>query len=287
MSVRFVKLPSAVAQNGDPLLSAVDGLPVRESGVYIDQKHDLLSYYSSMFAMGMRNKWQERVYMEVYAGPGRCLVRETEQEQPGSPLKVLDLDFTRFIFIEINTSNARALEQRVKDHPKAAQIEIWNGDNMEALDRIGITKGSLTFTFVDPTGLVEMDLLKKIRAKTPNGDLLINFMESMGIGMNLHQYKESSGQDCKLTRFLGTDSWKSLLTSSPSEQRKGIRDLFKTGLKNLGYLVSDQECPVTLKRSSKRVLYRLLFATGHQRGLRFWEKALDGADPNRQLFPLQ
>jgi len=65
-------------------VSKNDGLPIRDSGAWIETKHKLLTYYSDLFATGMKNRWTNRVYLELFSGPGRCLIRTTNKEDFGS-----------------------------------------------------------------------------------------------------------------------------------------------------------------------------------------------------------
>jgi len=279
--MRFELLSSSTRES-KYTLSKIDKLPIRESGQYIEQKHSRLAYYSDMFATAMK-QWKHRVYLELYAGPGRCLIREGRTESEGSPLKVLDLNFTRFIFIERDEELAEALKKRIQHHPRANSVEIWNGDNFQALEHVDIPKkDALTFSFVDPTGLVEMSLIRKIKEVAPRGDMLINLMDSMGIKMNRFQYKADSGPNCRLTRMLGHDGWKKHLRLSKPEFYRKINFLFKEELRRLHYLTDDFDVKVTLKGSVH--LYSLVFAAGHQRALEFWQKAVKGTTPQTDFL---
>lgn len=49
-----------------------------------------------MFATGMKNKFDNRVYIELFAGPGRCRFPDAAEDL-GSPLQMIDLEFTKFM----------------------------------------------------------------------------------------------------------------------------------------------------------------------------------------------
>src|SRR5258708_17154660 len=133
-------------------VSKLDCLPIRDSGIWIDKKHKPLIYYSEIFNQAMKDKpWSERIYLELFAGPGRCFVRETKDEKPGSPLQVLEANYTKFIFVEMSKDAAEALSARIEGHQNASKVEIWCGDCLEAIEKIIIPPHSLTFTFIDPT----------------------------------------------------------------------------------------------------------------------------------------
>src|SRR6266568_1499908 len=101
--MKFITLPSAREEPWSDPISSVDGLPLRDSGSWIAEKHEKLTYYAQMFATGMKptekkpDHWRHRIYLELFSGPGKCLVRETGKEELGSPLKVINHEFTRFI----------------------------------------------------------------------------------------------------------------------------------------------------------------------------------------------
>ncbi|HEY0968968.1 MAG TPA: three-Cys-motif partner protein TcmP [Opitutaceae bacterium] len=280
--MKFISLPSADDTPWTDAISATDKLPLRESGDWIEEKHNLLTYFGRMFSTAMKptqwkKGWKDRIYLELFSGPGRCLVRETGKEELGSPLKIIDQEFTRFIFVDISTPAARALELRLAGHPNADKVEIWNGDCREALQKIDIPSGALTFGFIDPTGLAHapFSLIETLRRKT-RGDLLINVQHGMGIKMNLHQYHPDSDADCALTLFLGDDSWKKLLGKSPGEFFRDYLELYKKKLAVIGYGHSKNQVMVKMKGSIP--LYLLLFASAHELGQNFWDKAVKGAD---------
>ncbi|MFZ5800074.1 MAG: hypothetical protein ACOY3D_01685 [Candidatus Omnitrophota bacterium] len=78
--------------------SKIDGLIVRPSGIWIQQKYYYLKRYLDIFSKGMKNKWQGNLtYIDLFAGPGRCLVESLNQEEDGSPLIALQYDFKKYL----------------------------------------------------------------------------------------------------------------------------------------------------------------------------------------------
>jgi len=86
-----------------------------------------------------------------FAGSGKCHLRDTNKEDRGSPVKALDKNFTKFVFVEMSVAAAETLAQRLETHHRAEYVEIWCGDCAEAAQKIQFPKGSLTLTFIDPT----------------------------------------------------------------------------------------------------------------------------------------
>jgi three-Cys-motif partner protein len=254
---------------------ASDGLPARPSGPWIDKKHRLLTYYANIFATGMKNKWDSRVYLELFSGPGKCSVRNTRTEADGSPVKVIEHDFTKFIFTEMSAQAAEGLATRLDGFANSKVAEIWCGDCREAIERIKIPEGSLTFAFIDPTGIghAPFSLIKALSAKT-RCDILINIQHAMGIKMNVHQYTPESGDESALTQFLGHDGWKKLPRHNARDFFLGVLDLYKKQLEGIGFKFIGREVLISNEQGSG--LYLLLFASGHERGKEFWDKSLKG-----------
>jgi three-Cys-motif partner protein len=259
-------------------VSATDGLPIRDSGAWIETKHKLLTYYAHLFATGMKNRWKSRVYLELFSGPGRCVIRKTAKEDFGSPLKVIEHEFTKFIFTEMSLPAAEALSQRIEPFNNAGNAEIWCGDCAEAVQKIRIPTDSLTLAFIDPTGIghAPFSLIETLHGKT-RCDLLINIQHGMGIKMNIHQYTPDAGEESALTRFLGNDSWKQIPRHNPREFFRRVLELYKTQLDELGFSFIGRE--VLVMNDQNTPLYLLLYASRHPKGKEFWDKAMKAVLP--------
>ena len=254
--------------------SSDDKMPFRQSGVWIEKKHKPLVYYSEIFNQAMKDKpWDERIYFELFAGPGRCFVRETKKEELGSPLRVLETNFTKFIFVEINEAAAQALATRIEGHRNAAKVEIWCGDCVEAIEKIQIPPRSLTFTFIDPTriGHCPFNLIKALAAKT-RSDILINIPTGTDIKRNLHTYRAQSGANAQLTRYLDSEEWTKIPANTPANFCRGFLGLYETQLQRLGYKFVGKLQQVTTPKNVP--LYCLFFASKHPLGEKFWNDTL-------------
>jgi hypothetical protein len=47
-----------------------DGLPCPDVGSWAETKYRLLALYDELFWTGMKYKWDQRVYIDLYAGAG-------------------------------------------------------------------------------------------------------------------------------------------------------------------------------------------------------------------------
>ena len=84
----------------EELLSTDDGLILPEVGPWAADKHRKVGYYASLFASSMKDKWDCRVFMDLFAGAGKARIKDSEEIVPGSPLVALNVDvpFDRYIF---------------------------------------------------------------------------------------------------------------------------------------------------------------------------------------------
>ena len=214
----MIRLPSASEATWKDGISDSDHLPMRKSGEWAVEKHQHLTYYGEIFATSMKNAFENRVYIELFAGPGRCRFPDN-RESAGSPLQMMDFELTKFAFIEKNVHAAEALDARITTHPMADRAQVYCGDCAEAVGKIVLpTSKCLALTFVDPTGISHcpFSLIQTLRQRIKT-DLLINFPHGMGLKMNQHQYTVTTAQKSIVTKFLGTDQWVKFLDKKPAD----------------------------------------------------------------------
>ena len=256
----------------DPLGS--DGLPVRDSGTWVKDKLYYLERYLNIFSVGMSKKWADKLYyMDLFAGPGRCVIRETKEEIDGSPLIALKFNFAKYFFFESDPACHKALRTRVKTRTPEKDVQIILGDCNVKIDRVNPPPASLGLAFIDPTGVSPITF-GTIRALSFNRkiDLIINFHEGMGIRMNIHQYTKVEGS--ALDTFMDSDRWREKFKKAPSSINEVCREItkeYQENLRQLEYRVIDgDQIPV---RTDKNVLlYYLVFASKHPKGNEFWRK---------------
>lgn len=260
-----------------------DGLIARESGAWAMEKLYYLERYLDIFSVGMKNKWT-LYYLDLFAGPGKCRIRDTGEEIDGSPLIALKLNFAKYFFIEADEQRHRALTQRVNDRApeKVKDVEIVRGDCNEEIRKLNLPASGLGLAFIDPTGVSNI-AFETIRAfaQSRKIDLIINFPEGMGIRMNLHQYTDNERN--ALNRFMGSARWQQRQREAPTsfdEMCKGIADEYLENLKGLGYLAVDRDW-IPVKTDKNALLYYLLFASKDARGVDFWHK-ITTIDPHGQ-----
>lgn len=80
-----------------------DGLLMRPSGPWVAEKLFYLKRYLHMFSITMFKKpWRAVNYIDLFAGPGKCCVREERTVHLGSPLLALTAPrpFTNYFFVD-------------------------------------------------------------------------------------------------------------------------------------------------------------------------------------------
>jgi three-Cys-motif partner protein len=257
-----------------PDLHGNDGLPVRSSGIWAEDKLYYLERYLDIFSGGMHKKWQGQLYyVDLFAGPGSCLIRETEEEIDGSPLRALKFNFAKYFFFEADAECYKALSKRVKVRAPEKNVVLIDGDCNRKIDEVKPTPDSLGIAFIDPTGISQLSF-EAVRKLTSDRqiDLIINFPEGMGIRMNLHQYSQK--EKTALNRFTGSARWQQRYQKSLTTFDQACREIaqeYLENLRSLGYLATNSDW-IPVRTNQNVLLYYLLFASKHPRGNDFWRK---------------
>src|SRR6202790_3508056 len=104
-----------VASGSQNLRVADDGLICPEVGSWAETKYRLLALYDELFSTGMKYKWDQRVYLDLYAGAGYARVKGTMRILKGSPILALGVThpFDKYVFCEENPALLKALKARV------------------------------------------------------------------------------------------------------------------------------------------------------------------------------
>jgi three-Cys-motif partner protein len=257
-----------------------DGLLSYEIGRWAEDKYGRMGMYAEMFSTGMKNLWDRRVYLDLFAGPGHSRLRGTDRHYLGSPLIALSLPdrFDRYIFCDDNRDAIAALRTRVARRWSAVDACFVQGDanteineiirNLPDLGRV------LSFCFLDPYKLnLEFETVRRL-AEGRNIDFLILLALYVDANRNIELYakKESDVID----RFLGDRDWRGRWTIAQSDRTSLVAflaDEYSRRMAALGYLPMSVDQMVKIRTYEKRLpLYYLAFYSRHPRGLDFWKQ---------------
>ncbi len=266
-----------------------DGLLMRKSGPWVAEKLDYLKRYIYIFETSLHDKpWRKRIYIDLFAGPGKCLIRRTGTVLLGSPLLALTTlhPFTDYFFVDQQPANIDALKQRCSDLALHDHIQYFTGDSniiveeivRQILDfdkkNIPGKYSSLNLAFLDPDGLeLQWNTILTL-ARPYSMDLIIHYPQG---GLNrcmakFYQAEEHTAVDF----FFGDSEWRNLYKKHGNNHRV-FMDYYKGKLSALGYkeVLRDDEVgdePLMRNAQKQAPLYRLLFASKHSRGHEFWRK---------------
>lgn len=267
------------------LIPADDGLVARASGAWAQDKLFFLAQYMGIFATGMKFKWPHRVYVDLMAGPGRCRIRDTGEEFPGSPLLALQTKtpFAEVVLVESDPEAFAALSARVEraNTGRAAMIIKGDCNDRAIIDHIKSRIGpGLGLLFVDLIGLdVRFETIRAITSGI-HVDLVVTFPD-----MDVKRNADQADRD-RWTAFFGGTRWQEAVARWQAHRTPEgsvpamLVNLYRRELRDqLGYTHSAAVRPMV--NSKRATLYRPLFASRHELGLKFWN-SISKRDRNGQ-----
>ncbi len=273
-----------------------DGLPLSRVGPWALQKYRLLDLYDTLFSTGMKRRWNQRVYIDLFCGPGRARIRGSEHVVETSPLIALRVPdrFDKYIFCDRDVNDISALRDRVQREFPGIEAAYIPGDCNEVVAQIveQIPKASsgksvLTFCFADPFGLGGLKFITvqalSVRART-------DFLVLLALDMDANRFqslyvKESSRV---IDEFLGDSSWRSkwaTVRDHGVDFRVFLARAFASRMVDLGYLPAGLERMKEVRSDEKNLpLYHLAFFSKHVRGYQFWDQVLKYGTDQLTLF---
>ena len=261
------------------IISKIDGLPLRPSGIWIKRKHYYLKEYAKIFTTGMSKKWEGLTFLDLFAGPGRCLIEGSTPED-GSPLIALQFPFSAYIFVEECDVLMDALQKRCVGSPKIGSIAFIQKDANKNIGDIieKMPQNHLNLAFIDPTDIdIHFDTIKALSGLPTGVDLLMNIQYGMDIKRNFKTYR-AQGEISKLQRFLGMDYDLSRL-----KRPHDVIEVYKARISELGYKTVEFR-DISVRNTNNAEMYFLLFASKHPTGLKFWTEISKKDEQGQQEF---
>jgi three-Cys-motif partner protein len=231
--------------NADPVEIEDDGLMSPEVGSWTEIKHDYVAYYSKLFSSGMKNKWDTRVYIDLYAGAGFAKIRGTRRLVMGSPLRALLLpdSFDKYILCEEDPEKLEALQTRVARITRGKDVAYVLGDCNkkveEILSKIPVGTRSntvLSLCFADP-----YDISLKFSTLRNFAQRYMDFLVLLALWSDANRaYKRYVMEDAfKVDDFVGSSSWRERWRAAQSNAvsfPKFLAEEFATSMEAIGYL---------------------------------------------------
>jgi three-Cys-motif partner protein len=271
-----------------------DGLVVAEVGPWAERKYRLLEMYAGMFATATKKQWPNRVYIDLFSGCGRAMIRGTSRVVAASPLLALAVDdpFSVYVFCEKSTQRLEALRRRAEEAEPRSAVHFVSGNTnanvgtiLSLLPRHSHDSGVISFCFADPWKL------KNLRFATIDGlsarkvDFLVLIPTDYDANRNWRQYLRMD--NTTVDEFLGTQDWRGDWESRhPKSQSFGafLAEAFCSRMRALGYQFGGIDHNVHVRSDGNLPLYRLGFFSRHPLGEKLWRNAVKYGISQQDLF---
>ncbi len=247
-----------------------DGGVVRCVGDWSNSKHYYVGRYIAIFRSGMKKKFDELNYIDLFAGPGKCRIRGTREVRNGTPLIAAEQGFSNYFFADMNSRALDSLRQRFPDKAKAT---FYADDcNNCAVDINGkIARNSLSLLVADQTNVQLKFSTLRVVADQRRVDLIIYF-PTMYFDRAIPVVKDEEKIQ-SINDFFGDDGEGFGMLKRGAKNAEMV-SYYKERLKTLGYFFDgkvDKMIPI-FNEEKNREMYQLLFASAHPRGYDFWQK---------------
>jgi three-Cys-motif partner protein len=256
-----------------------DGLKTQEVGDWAEKKYKLVTLYDKLFSTGMKRKWDKRIYIDLFCGPGRVKLRDRNKIVNGSPLIALDLPdpFDKYIFCDKEEENIDVLKSRINELKISINANYIIGDcNFEVEKILNLIKQEkdkiLSFCFVDPFSLQNLSFKTVKILSSLRMDFLILLPSGYDVRRNEEIYvnEESSNLD----KFLGYSKWRDNWSEEKGNMKFTeffLREYINNIVK-LGYIKQTPSDFIEVRTEKNLLLYHLAFFSKHKRGYEFWRK---------------
>ena len=286
---------------GNCLELGSDLLPVQCVGPWVEEKYSFLERYIDA-TRAARKKFTNKgnsVYIDLFSGPGRCIIKRKQKEIDGGALRAFKyrkVTFSEYIYIDIHEPNVRALEKRINSSNvcifNCADANVYVQSLIKSLREKSYR---YHFVFVDPFGPEALKFSTlTLLAELPRLDYLIHFPIG-AIKRNLSKWKEKNYG--VLDDFLGTPEWREkILNFKKGETLTLLLEIYKKQLMKIGFPEEGLKTrdsrgnlwaslpTVSVKNTRAVELYVLILASKHPIAQKIWNNLLKiGADGQRTI----
>jgi three-Cys-motif partner protein len=257
-------------------------------GPWVRDKHARLERYIQISSPTRRkwlsNGWGRASYIDLYSGPGKCRIKDTDEVLLGSSVVAWKKSVSRRvpfsdIFVgDLHPTICTAVDHRLK--AEAAPVRVFEGAASKTVDEVigQLDPGGLHLAFLDPYDLKSLpfDVIRKL-ANVSHMDIIIHF-SLYDLSRNLRRYIE--WPDSPLDTF--APQWRAHVdVDRPDDTvRATIFHYWRRLLKGLGMNIT--EAAELVEGPNSVPLYWLAFVARHDRALQFWEE-IRHLKPNPQL----
>lgn len=275
-----------------PYVKDNDNLPLRCIGKWSEDKLDYLGRYMDIFNTAMKYKRPKRAYLDLFSGPGKCIIKNSGKIILGSTLLAYEQSqpFSLIISVDINDDAISALKIRGGKYNSGTILRTFNADCNLIVDwiRDEVDSSYLSLVFIDPTSMqMKFSTIRKLTDGL-SMDLIINYpLQAIN-----RAYRDAlSGNETVFNEFFGTTKWKEHILGLKSAYHIATKllPLYKQQLGGIGYkditeldsdkpFISDE---VLVKGPRNIPLYYLFLASRNPLGSKLWQE-VKKIRPDRQ-----
>lgn len=260
-----------------------DGLYLPKAvGPWAEMKYSLMGGYAYIFNNAIKNRFTNRVYIDLFAAAGYVPIKGRNKILKSSALIALALPqpFTHYIFCEMDPDRMNALKERVKrEHPDkfSACCFIQGDSNVNVSEVIRIVNrlqgSTISFAFIDPFSLnLHFSTVEKL-SRIGKVDFLILLALQMDANRNFIHYSDEDNQ--KVDLFVGRNNWREPFKNMEVSRKDFIGYLAKIydqNMDRLGYIVNEGLKPKVDAEEYNLALYYLAFYSKHELGNKFFKE---------------
>lgn len=254
----------------------------RFGGSWTVDKLQALRDYLGFYAQALKAQPFQLVYIDSFAGSGRCQVRlegGAEAVIDGSAKIALDcpVGFQSYHFIEAKARHADELASLIAAHPNGHRATLERARAADALPRLLAlhdwrkTRGVL---FLDPYGLqCTWDMVQRVAATKALDVFFLVSVSGLFRQAAINERRIDGKKSAALTRFLGTAAWQralytqeqpDLFEDAPQRTREpGYESLLRFTAERLKSVFPHVGEPLLLRRKNGPVLFALFFAVSN------------------------
>lgn len=269
-----------------------DGLFIPPVGAWAENKYEILQHYNHMFSTGMKNRFQNRVYIDLFSSAGIARIRDTNRFVLTSSIIALNLPdpYNQYIFCDIDEKCITTLSKRVEKYfpsTKASYIigdcNEKVGDILSLLPKASKSNTVLTFCVIDPYNLgIRFSTIKELNKYRIDFLVLLSWMDA-----TRNEFRYVDYDNKRIDNFLGDDKWRAkweTLRKKKYDFCKFLAEEFVRRMMTLGYPDTALETLFPVRSTDKKLfLYHLAFFSKSKKGYDFWNKARLGGPKQTSL----
>jgi three-Cys-motif partner protein len=273
----------------DSDLDQVDPFPegkILTVGQWALEKHELLKRYVHA-SWAARQKWPNPCFIDLFCGPGRVRIRDTDIETDGGALVAWRKALTkggRFAKVVIGDLDAEALSAcAARLTHLGADVTALHGAAETTVEQVLqlIPQDGLHLAYLDPfnMGHLPFSVIQKL-AKFKKIDIVVHFSV-----MDLQRDFELDFERDASRFEVFAPGWKSHVNVQSHSKQQARLEFVKYWLelvKSVGFKCSEEKPLMT--NSKNGPLYRMMFLSRHPLGDKLWTEINRGLNPNRSLF---